>query len=55
MLSSYTIILHIHAGLLKFNEFSIVVAARTLIGIGPYSTPITVKTLEDSKPFYFGV
>ena len=37
-----------------FTTYSCIVAARTSIGLGPFSTTINVQTLEDGKSYKFG-
>ena len=38
-------------GLQEYVEYNISVRAYSSVGSGPYSDPVTVKTLEDSKRF----
>ena len=35
------------AGLEIYTDFQVVVAAGTSLGYGPFSSPISVKTLQD--------
>lgn len=36
-------------GLEKYTDFLVSVAAGTSLGYGPFSLPVVIKTLEDSK------
>ena len=38
-----------HAGLPKFATINITIAARTAVGIGPSSAPVSVRTFTDGK------
>ena len=39
----------LHVGLEKYTDHMVSVAAATSSGSGPFSSPVTVKTLEDRK------
>ena len=39
--------MHSIVGLQTFMSYTVVVAAKTSVGVGPYSSPIHVKTDED--------
>ena len=42
---------HVLTGLTPFTSYSVQVAAVSYGGTGPYSTPLTVETLQDSEWF----
>lgn len=35
--------------LIPFSSYAFIIAARTLVGAGPFSTVITIRTLEDGE------
>ena len=45
----HTILLSLVTGLEKYTDFLVSVAAGTSLGYGPFSLPVVIKTLEDSK------
>ena len=48
-----TIFYFILLGLDEYTTFNVSVAANNSLGIGPYSQPVEVKTLESSKSMFF--
>ncbi len=40
-------------GLEEYVQYNITVRARTSVGPGPHSTPITERTLQDGKVVYY--
>ena len=39
--------------LMPFSTYAFIVAARTAVGAGPFSTVITIRTLEDGKRYNY--